>query len=1037
MKKVILSVLIILSFFKVFAQYQYIKSDFDEIRRLRDAHDYLRVTDLGVKLKNKVKIDIGVDTREINLFVNIELSHAYLNLEQYQNIKDLELDFLPNEEYYSTNLPGPSILFLQNLASAYLKTKENTNAIKINNKIKITYQNAPELKQFSLLVNSIAWMEFDLLIQLGRINEAESLGEMQLNLEEKDSKLYDNYKGYPNYNPLIMHYIQKGDKESALRISYKSIDYFKSKNDSDNVILAYMYANVGEIIRSNSLKSSTSFYEKALNIYSNEYNLLYDDSAPLLRLTTMSILASNYLELGDTISAIKYTDSTMLGIGKCPKCNYNEVGDLLTGLSISWGNKDSDRAIKILLAGEMYFKEIQKDLPIESKARDAINFNLMRLYEQFALMFSYRQNTSNELYYAKLAHDYAKNTIGLDEDLYYSTLSTLASAYQSNSEDGKALDIYLSCLKYYKKKYGENHYLYISHLLFCSIIYSRLNDNQNSLFYIKEWINRKREEIIISVKSSLTQLESVNIPHNNSEVIYHYLPDFASKDSELVSLCYDNLLLTKGLQLRLWTSIKDELNRYPHLKKIYEEYSKMINNIAHQNTSYADEIYKNIALKEQTLIQSSSAFSQLSSVFKTSWKTISKALGDDEVAIEIGISGEIGLSVNNNIETHNSYDQYFALLISKNCLAPIYIPLFTSIEYDRLYATFEKDRSNITSTQTTLYSLVLEKIAPFIAYKHNIFISPAGVLHFYNLPISSLTEDAFKNKNIHLVSSTTDLLDQEQIIFSLKKVKQLIGVGGINYGEQFDSKWKDVLQRTSSTSINVLRTGVESWSYLPGSLKEVNRILAISASNNIQGLLYKDAEGSEANLKKLSGQKEPFILHLATHGYFVPSKTKEKKATSVYLTITQNNSQSNIFSTSENPLMRTGIILSGANKVWRSNSEVLYGDSNDGILTALEISNLDLSNCQLVVLSACETGLGELNRIEGVYGLQRAFKMAGVKNIIMSLWKVPDKETAELFEEFYKKLFSGLPISDALRQAQLKMKEKYPPYYWAGFKLLE
>ncbi len=89
------------------------------------------------------------------------------------------------------------------------------------------------------------------------------------------------------------------------------------------------------------------------------------------------------------------------------------------------------------------------------------------------------------------------------------------------------------------------------------------------------------------------------------------------------------------------------------------------------------------------------------------------------------------------------------------------------------------------------------------------------------------------------------------------------------------------------------------------------------------------------------------------------------------------------------------------------------------------------------MLSACETGLGQINGSEGVFGLQRAFKMAGVQNIIMSLWKVPDAQTAELFEIFYTECFNGKSITDAFQLAQSKMKAKYPPYFWAGFVLLE
>ena len=111
---------------------------------------------------------------------------------------------------------------------------------------------------------------------------------------------------------------------------------------------------------------------------------------------------------------------------------------------------------------------------------------------------------------------------------------------------------------------------------------------------------------------------------------------------------------------------------------------------------------------------------------------------------------------------------------------------------------------------------------------------------------------------------------------------------------------------------------------------------------------------------------------------------------------------------------------------------------DDGILTAYEVSNTYLPNTKLVVLSACETGLGDIKGSEGVFGLQRAFKMAGVEYIIMSLWKVPDAETVEFMETFYEKWFSGTTIEEAFRFTQTSMKIKYPnqPYKWAAFVLI-
>ena len=137
-------------------------------------------------------------------------------------------------------------------------------------------------------------------------------------------------------------------------------------------------------------------------------------------------------------------------------------------------------------------------------------------------------------------------------------------------------------------------------------------------------------------------------------------------------------------------------------------------------------------------------------------------------------------------------------------------------------------------------------------------------------------------------------------------------------------------------------------------------------------------------------------------------------------------------------MIRSGLLLAGANQAWKT-GQPAQPDMEDGILTAYEISQVDLSGTELVVLSACETGLGHIQGNEGVYGLQRAFKIAGAKYLIMSLWQVPDFQTQELMTLFYQKWLSEkMPLPEAFRAAQGSVREKYEhPYFWAGFVLVE
>jgi CHAT domain-containing protein len=216
-----------------------------------------------------------------------------------------------------------------------------------------------------------------------------------------------------------------------------------------------------------------------------------------------------------------------------------------------------------------------------------------------------------------------------------------------------------------------------------------------------------------------------------------------------------------------------------------------------------------------------------------------------------------------------------------------------------------------------------------------------------------------------------------------------------------------------------------SWNALPGTAEEVKKINDLFTHNKINSKSFTQTNATEENLKALSGNS-PQVLHIATHGFFLPGSDKKARE--------NNLTSENTYTLAKDPLLRSGLILAGGNYAW--NHTPIDG-IEDGIVTAYEISQLNLSNTELVVLSACETALGDVKGSEGVFGLQRAFKMAGVKKMIVSLWQVPDKETAELMTSFYTYWMKGKTINDAFAQAQADMRKKYSPFYWAAFVLVE
>jgi CHAT domain-containing protein len=175
---------------------------------------------------------------------------------------------------------------------------------------------------------------------------------------------------------------------------------------------------------------------------------------------------------------------------------------------------------------------------------------------------------------------------------------------------------------------------------------------------------------------------------------------------------------------------------------------------------------------------------------------------------------------------------------------------------------------------------------------------------------------------------------------------------------------------------------------------------------------------------------------VATHGFFFGDPVETKKQIHVEEAEVDFRGGSRGTKTlveNSNPLMRSGIVMAGANDIWNEENT----SDEDGVLTAYEVSLLNLQNTKLAVLSACETGLGDIKGSEGVYGLQRAFKMAGVKQLVMSLWQVPDKETEEFMTTFYASLVNIKDIHKAFAMAQKTLRLKYEPYFWGAFVLIE
>ena len=382
---------------------------------------------------------------------------------------------------------------------------------------------------------------------------------------------------------------------------------------------------------------------------------------------------------------------------------------------------------------------------------------------------------------------------------------------------------------------------------------------------------------------------------------------------------------------------------------------------------------------------------------------------------------------------------YVAYLYKKNWKIPKVVNLFEEKQLKKHFSisnnpnNLYKTRGAIATSNKTdvavadsIYNLVWKPLEKYIDSSSTIYFSPDGLLH--RIPFAALP-----NKDNKLIGELYDLkqMGNTADINTNKKqpnLNDILLIGGVKYNYNVDStkqkkkfinnylEKKELLDSTQKREI--YRNG---FAYLKGTELEIKNI------NNLLGN-SKQLSGynaTETAFKKLSGNS-PSVIHIATHGFFF---TKLKKNE----TLDQQNNYQNY----ENPLLRSGLLFSNANYAWQYGNNPYEED--DGILTALEISNLNLKNTDIIILSACETGLGDINGSEGVYGLQRAFKMAGVKTIIMSLWPVSDAETAEFMNLFYTNWKIYNSPSKAFKEAQQQMMIKYrdEPEKWAAFVYFE
>ncbi len=548
-----------------------------------------------------------------------------------------------------------------------------------------------------------------------------------------------------------------------------------------------------------------------------------------------------------------------------------------------------------------------------------------------------------------------------------------------------------------------------------------LNDSGSAFENLKEFFSFLKERSINTIKfipsSKRNDYWSTNQP------LFNWLvPMLGTRVNNTLfdKFWFETSLFNKGFLLDADISLRSQM-KAEEIKEIrkFQNASNALNSAIAQLTDKetVDSLIELCERAELNLLHTLSSEQIAFRREKICFEEIQSYLNNQECAIEF-VSFSKPSKDNILFQGENSLETFYALVVkSTGEILKVALPELSDIKFS-------------TDNLNTLQQAVWKPLESALKGVGTVFFSPTGILH--SLPI----EHCFPNSKVNLVrlSNLKNIKDK----YESPTYTSAVVFGGLDYDNMTENNSLQPNAVNYSRLDNLvidsnLRAGVL---YLPST-----KIEAESVSNRLRAIgvaceVFEGSFGTESVFKSISGRKTD-IIHIATHGFFYDSSVERRAPRYLYKLF----KSAEGLTTLEMAMIRSGLIMSGANNKLRGVSIKDSGSQNndDGVLTAREIAMLDLSNVDLVVLSACQTAQG-LVHADGVYGLQRSFKLAGVKSILMSLWQVDDDATCILMDYFYRGLAAGLTKSDALRAARNRLKT-HPrfnnPKYWAPFILID
>jgi len=958
------------------------------------------------------------------------------------------------------------------LSNIYSKINNEQNAVKYINKI-IEYKKiyfGDESIEYATALSHLGHIyqnlkKFDKSLKINLESLEIFYNKKNSNSIHRDSLMLDIARIKSNIG---INYHEKGDFESAIKYDEEALSIYQKITGKESLDYARVLSNLACNYQDLGLYNKSCILQKeSVNIF-EVYGMTNEYTSSLDNLSVFLLSNGEIIEAFELLNKILHIKKERNGTGNVDYAlslgNYasvlyelgdyeNSIEQLNNSVDIyekNFGNTHPEYLRSLSNLGVMHsnlgnyeeaffihLEALEKREKVLGEYHPDVLLSMNNLASSFCDYEDYDE--AIELYNEVLKRNHKIYSIDHPYNAY--VLTNLASTFYKNQNYDSSLIYQEKSFEIISDFFKNDHPSYINSLSALSTIEYALLNFDNSYFYADN-VKKINLSKLKSYENSLNQ-KYLELYFNYSWEWYNFsvLLNQSINNSEYVLDNYLTYNFLKGRSLLRKMNLYSKINSSKNKSLIYD-FEKLIYTNSLITAQYENELIEFdldslISLSERLERKLVKKSNELRSTFtEYNFFDITKYLKEDEIYIDVLNLNKIDPS---NFSYYEDSIDVIVYITKKNSISPELVYLGTSSELDSIYnyySIFTKERpSNKEFSNADIvlgnvcYQNLWSKIEPYLEGVSTVYFSPEGVYSkinpnvLYDSTSSSFLMDKY---DIVYVSNVEDFVHQKENIQLYERPDDLYAVLIGNPTFLLEDVVVFASNEPQSRSIN--QDELDSFqrgmllSDLPATQTEIDLISDNLKSKGWDVELISGVDATETRIKSI---KSPKILHIATHGFFFEDQKMVKR--------------SNMISTDNkkavaNPMTRSGLIFSGAENTM--NGEILADDN--GWLNSYEASLLNLRGTELVVLSACETGTGDVQNGKGVYGLQRAIRVAGAESLIMSMWEVDDKATQELMTYFYDYwIDKKMTKKDAFNKAQQKIREKYKhPYYWGAFIML-